>query len=203
MNTKLQETATGLAQLATHRWALNKLGAGAAGLALLAAVLIIPSGGTKAQSSLPTTAAALFGNVGGGFTFTPADASGLRFNVIADTVGQASILGNFTDHAQLVVQFPAPGSTQPITLTGSGTWTTSDGKSTVTLNVTGTATPDPANPYIFNNNYQATITGGTGAFAGATGSATVNEVVKFNSTLTGGLAALNFKGYVLTPPAGN
>ncbi len=171
--------------------------------ALGCAVLVSGRSKSSAQATLPANAAALFGNVGGGFAFSPADASGLRFNVIADTVGQGSILGNFTDHAQLVVQFPQPGSSQRITLAGSGTWTTADGQSSVTLSVTGTATPDPANPYIFNNNYQATITGGTGAFAGATGSASVSEVVKFNSTLTGGLAALNFKGYVLTPPAGN
>ncbi len=155
-----------------------------------------------AADTLPVNAAALFGNIGGSFAFSPADTSGLRFNVTADTVGQGSVLGNFTDHAELVVQFPAAGSTQPITLTGSGTWTTSDGKSSVTLSVTGTATPDLANPFIFNNNYQATITGGTGAFAGATGRATVSEVVQFNSTLSGGCAALTFKGYVLPPPAG-
>ncbi len=200
MNKKFQERATGITQLATHRLALHKLGADMASLALLAFVLLIPGSGTKAQSSLPANAAALFGNVGGTFVMTPADNSGLRFNVVADTVGQASILGNFTDHAQLVVQFTSATSA---ILTGGGTWTTADGQSTVTLTVTGTATPDPANPYIFNNNYQATITGGTGAFAGATGSATVSEVVKFNSTLTGGLAGLSFKGYVLTPSSGN
>ncbi len=153
--------------------------------------------------SLPANAAALFGNLGGSFVFSPADTTGLRFNVTADTVGQGSVLGNLTDHAQLVVQFPLPGSSQPITLTGSGTWTTSDGQSSVTLTVTGTATPDPANPFIFNNNYQATITGGTGAFAGATGNATVSEVVQFNSTLSGGFAVLTFKGYVLAPLAGH
>lgn len=149
--------------------------------------------------TLPVNSAALFGNIGGTFVLIPTS-NPYVFNVTADTVGQGSVLGNFTDHAQLVVQFTSATSA---ILTGGGTWTTSDGKSSVTLTVTGTATTDPANPFIFNNNYQATITGGTGAFAGATGSATVNEVIKFNSSFSGGLAALTFKGYVITPPSGN
>ncbi len=202
MNHKFHEPTKRSIPSAMQPRALKNFGAGVAGLALICAALALPGARTRAQSSLPANAAAFSGNIGGSFVFSPADNSGLRFNVVADTAGQGSVLGNFTDHAQLVVQFPPPGSTQPITLTGSGTWTTSDGQSSVTLSVTGTATPDPANPFIFNNNYQATITGGTGAFAGATGSATVSEVVQFNSTLTGGSAALTFKGYVLTPPAG-
>jgi hypothetical protein len=87
--------------------------------------------------------------------------------------------------------------------TGTATWTTSDGKSTVNASVTFVTTPDPAgNPFIFNNTYQITITGGTGAFASATGSATANEAAKFKPDFSGGVWSITEKGYVVTPPSG-
>jgi hypothetical protein len=85
-------------------------------------------------------------------------------------------------------------------LNGTGTLTSSDGTSTLTFSDTGIATPDPANPAFFNNNYQATFTGGTGAFASARGAAQINEVVKFNSQ-TAGTGTWTMKGYVITPPS--
>lgn len=203
MSTKFDELARGLAQSVTRREAFKKFGVKLARLALACAALAAATTGTRAETSLPANAAALFANVGGAFVFTPTGTPGV-FNVTADGIGQASNVGNFTDHALLQVIFPPPGSPQPIVGSGTGTWTTSDGKSTVTLSLTATITPDPAgNPLIFNNAYQVTITGGTGAFASATGTATANEVVKFKPDLSGGIFSLTVKGYAVTPPSGN
>ncbi len=186
-----------------HKLKLVKiLGGAAAGAALVFGALMTTTTGTRAQTSLPTNAAALLGNVGGAFVFSPTANPGV-FNVTADGIGQASNVGNLTDHAQLQVIFPPPGSQQPIVGSGTATWTTSDGKSTVTLSVAAIITPDPANPLVFNNAYQVTITGGTGAFASATGSATANEVVKFKPDFSGGIFGLTVKGYIVTPPSGN
>ena len=53
------------------------------------------------------------------------------------------------------------------------------------LSVSGTANPDPANPNFFNFKYQLTFTGGTGAFASASGEGEITEVVMFTSQTTG------------------
>jgi hypothetical protein len=203
MNNKFDQLVKNLVKSVTPTKAFKKFGFRLGVMALAGAALLTLSTGAKGQAGLPSNAALFLGNFGGTFVFAPADTSGLRFNVTADTIGRGSVLGNFTDRAQLLVQFPQPGSSQAIVLSGNGTMTTSDGKSTVNLSAMGTATPDPANPFIFNNNYQASITGGTGAFAGATGSANISEVIKFNSSFSGGIATLTFKGHVVTPPSGS
>jgi hypothetical protein len=147
-------------------------------------------------------AAALFANIGGAFVFTPTSTAGV-FNITADGIGQASVVGNFTDHAELQVTFPPPGSQQPVVGSGTATWTTSDGKSTLTINATFTAAPDPTNPLMFNNTYRLTITGGTGAFASATGSATASEAAMFKPDFSGGFWSLAVKGHAVTPPSGS
>ena len=195
MSIKFDEFTKSLAQAVKRRAALKKFCFGLVGLALACAALVT---GTKAQpTGLPPKAAALFGNIGGAFVITDAGAPGL-FNVTADAIGNGSVLGNFTDSAHLQAQFPPPGSPDPVLLNGQGTWTTSNGQSSISLSFTGTATPDPDNQFVFNNLYQATITGGTGAFVGATGVAAFTEVVKFNADYSGGTASLVFKGYVVT-----
>ena len=176
-----------------------------AALALRCAALGFVCNEVKATDTLSanTNAAALFAHIGGSFVLTPTSTPAV-FNVTADAVGEASVIGNFTDHAQLQVTFLPPGGAIVGVLTGTATWTTADGKSTVNLSVAATITPDPAgNPFIFNNAYQVTITGGTGAFASATGSATASEVVKFKPDFSGGVASLTVKGYVVTPPSGS
>ena len=146
-------------------------------------------------------AAALFANIGGSFVFTPAGTPGL-FNVTADGIGQASIVGNFTDHAELQVTLLPPGGPIVGFGTGTATWTTTDGKSTVTATLSFVILPDPAgDPLTVNNTYQATITGGTGAFASATGSATETAVARFKPDFSGGVWSLTVKGHVVTPPS--
>lgn len=175
-----------------------------AALATGCAVLAFGLDQIKAADAPPANshAAALFASIGGSFVLTPTDTLGV-FNVTADGIGQGSVVGNFTDHAQLQVIFPAPGSQQPVVGRGTATWTTSDGKSTLTISVTFTATPDPTNPFVFNNAYSLTITGGTGAFASATGSATASEAVMFKPDFSGGFWSLTVKGYAVTPPSGS
>src|SRR5262249_38993651 len=137
----------------------------------------------NAGDTLPANAAALRASAGITFALTPtADAS--VFEITVDGVVQVSLMGNASEHADVLVQFPTSAG-QPVTLSGTVTLTASDGASTLKFSVTGTATPDPANPAFFNNSYQATFTGGTGAFASATGVAQISEAVRFNSQATG------------------
>ena len=97
----------------------------------------------------------------------------------------------------MTVRFPAtPG--QPVVLNGTGTFTSIDGTKSLQFSVSGTATPDPANPGFFNASYQLTFIGGTGAYASASGAAVITEVVMFTSATTG-TVAWNLNGYVITP----
>ena len=163
------------------------------------AVALVSSQANLADT-LPANAAAIRANAGVTFAFAPTtDPS--RFTATADGVVQVSLMGNCSEHAQLVVQFPT-GPGQPITLSGSVTLTSSDGANSLKFNVTGIAAPDPANPGFLNNNYQATFTGGTGAFAFATGAAQISETTKFTSPATG-TGTWTMKGYVVTPPSAN
>jgi hypothetical protein len=66
------------------------------------------------------------------------------------------------------------------------------------FSVTGTATPDPANPGFFNARYQLAFTGGTGTFASATGAGQITEVVMFTSPSTG-TVTWTLNGLVITP----
>jgi hypothetical protein len=161
--------------------------------------LALGSAQVNLADTLPPNAAALRANAGITFVLAPTPNQSI-FTITADGVVQVSLLGNCTEHAELLVQFPS-GPGQPILLSGNGTLTSADGATTLKFRVTGTATPDPANGAFFNNNYQATFTGGTGAFAAARGVAQISEVVKFNSQ-TSGTGTWTMKGYVITPPAG-
>lgn len=170
------------------------------GLLLSCGALALGSVQVNGGDTLPTNAAALRANAGNTFVLTPTlDPS--VFKITADGVVQVSLMGNCSEHAEILVQFPASAG-QPILLTGTGTLTSSDSATTLNFSVSGTATPDPANPAFFNNNYQATFTGGTGALASAKGVAQISELVKFSSQ-TAGTGTWTMKGYVITPPAGN
>jgi hypothetical protein len=165
-------------------------------LAAVCVALAIASVAINAQT-LPANAAAVRANAGNTFALSPtADPS--VFKITADGVVQVPLMGNSTEHAEVLVHFPASPS-QPITLSGSVTLTSSDGATTLKFNVTGTATPDPVNPAFFNNNYQATFTGGSGAFASASGTAQITETVKFTSPATG-TGTWTMKGYVVSAP---
>ena len=57
---------------------------------------------------------------------------------------------------------------------------------------------NPANPKFFNAKYQLTFTGGTGAFASASGVGEITEVVMFTSQTTGTFT-WTLNGLVTTP----
>jgi len=97
------------------------------------------------------------------------------------------------------MRFPSSAG-QPITLNGTATLTSSDGANSLIFRVNGTSVPDPAKPAFFNNSYQVTFTGGSGAFANARGSGSINEVVKFN-TASSGTGTWPLKGVVVTAPS--
>ncbi len=168
-------------------------------IALLAAgcaVLAFASIALKADT-LPASAAAIKANAGNTFVLTPTPQQNI-FKITADGVVQVSLMGNCSEHADVQVTFPtSPG--QPILLSGSGALTSSDGSTTLKFNVTGTATPDPANPAFFNNRYRATFAGGSGAFASASGTAEISETVKFSSPASG-TGTWTMKGYVVSVP---
>ncbi len=166
-------------------------------LAAVCAALVFASVSVKAADTLPANAAVLRANAGNTFVLAPTPDPSV-FKITADGVVQVSLLGNCTEHADVQVHFPASLG-QPILLSGAGTLTSADGSATLQFTVTGTATPDPANPAFFNNNYQATFTGGSGAFASATGVAQINELVKFNSP-SAGTGTWTMKGYVVSVP---
>lgn len=190
-NHKFDELAKGMAQSVTRRQALKRFCVGLAGMALA-----FTSPALKADT-LPANAAAITANAGNTFVLAPTLNPSV-FTITATGVVQVSNLGNCTEQAVVQVQFPAsPG--QPILLSGSGTLTSADGATTLKFTVTGTATPDASNPAFFNNTYQVTFTGGSGAFSTARGAAQIKELVMFNSP-TAGTGTWTMKGYVVSAP---
>ena len=87
--------------------------------------------------------------------------------VLVEGTGHASHLGRFT------FSFPHLVNTSTRTATGTYTLTAANGD-TLTADVTGTAVPT-ATPGVLYIVETATITGGTGRFAGATGSFTIER----------------------------
>src|SRR5258708_36877132 len=87
----------------------------AAGCAALTSAGIALKAGT-----LPSNAANMAANSGTTFVLTPTSDPSVA-TIAADGVVQTSLLGNCTEHADLVVTFPTtPG--QPIEVTGSATF---------------------------------------------------------------------------------
>ena len=119
------------------------------------------------------------------------------FVATATGVVQTSLLGTCVENAQNQVQFPATPD-QPVVLNGTGSFTSIDGTKSLQFTVSGTATPDPANPNFFNAKYQLTFTGGTGAFCLGKGAAEITEVVMFTSPTTG-TVTWTLNGLVITP----
>ncbi len=160
-------------------------------------VIVLALGCTTLAFSGPHNATvAIVGHAGPGFVFTPTD-DPYDFKAAVNGVAKISLLGNCTDHADLDVRFPAtPGQT--VLVNGSGTFTSVDGTATLNFTLTGSATPDPANPAFFNSKYQLKFTGGSGAMASAKGLAEIEEVIMLTSPLTGS-ASWVLQGIVTTP----
>ena len=93
--------------------------------------------------------------------------------------GQAT--GNGTHLGKFAVQFPHIVNFATSTGVGTYTFTAADGD-TLTANFTGQAQPGPITSIV----EEAVITGGTGRFAGATGSFTVRRLFDRNAGTTTG-----------------
>jgi hypothetical protein len=112
------------------------------------------------------------------------------FSVLLEGTGHATLLGRFTVEAPHRVN-SATGSA-----IGSFTFTASNGDR-LTADFTGASTPT-ATPGVFAIVETANITGGTGRFAGATGSFIVERSVDLGTLLTTG----SFEGMISSPGAG-
>jgi hypothetical protein len=85
-----------------------------------------------------------------------------------DGTGTSTYLGKFAEHIVMTIDLPTMSST------GAATFTAANGD-TVTASVVGQATPTGATTFAIVEVY--TITGGTGRFAGATGTFTLQSTV--------------------------
>ena len=165
--------------------------------ALMSPVLVAVSFSALADG-LGTNAAAIRVTTGNAFALVPTDDPTV-FGHPVDGVAQVSAVGNCHFHGDATIYLPTSAG-QQIRIVSSSPWTltSSDGAHSLKFNAVGTATFDPANPLFANLTYQVTFVGGTGKFAGATGSGTMDVTAEFTSQLAG-LATWSLKGVVLTP----
>lgn len=113
-------------------------------------------------------------------------------SLLTEGTGNATHLGQFTVEIAHVV------NTVARTLTGSYEFTAANGD-TLIADVTGQFGPTPENPRVLLSVETATITGGTGRFAGATGRFTVERLLNLDTFLT----TVSFEGTISSPGAGN
>ena len=154
----------------------------AAGLALAVVAVLGLTGPVAAGEQVPFK-----GSLEGDVTVTPLAPPFLQVDV--EAMGKASHLGKFTLDIPHVVN-RANG-----TAVGSYVFTAANGD-TLTANFTGVAVPSA--PGVLYIEETATITGGTGRFAGATGSFSVDRLYDTVAGTTIGY----FEGTISSPGAG-
>jgi hypothetical protein len=113
-------------------------------------------------------------------------------SLLTEGTGNATHLGRFTVEITHVV------NTVARTVTGSYEFTAANGD-TLIADVTGQFGPTVENPRVLRSVEAATITGGTGRFAGATGSVTVERLLNLDTFVT----TVSFAGTIASPGAGN
>jgi hypothetical protein len=129
------------------------------------------------------------GRLEGAFTVTFDPPPSPFFSVLLEGTGNADLLGRFT--------LEAPHRVNSTTGTAVGTFAfTAANGDMLTGDFTGVSTPT-ATPGVFDVVETASITGGTGRFAGATGSFTVKRFVDLSTLLTAG----SFEGTISLPGA--
>lgn len=111
-------------------------------------------------------------------------------SLLTEGTGNATHLGRFTVEIAHVV------NTSARTVTGSYEFTAANGD-TLAADVTGKFGPTLENPRVLLSEENATITGGTGRFAGATGSFTVERFLNLDTFLT----TVSFEGTISSPGA--
>lgn len=107
--------------------------------------------------------------------------------VTANGSGEATELGKFTASYQMEANLMDMSVIETVSFTG----TSGD---TLEANAVGQAIEDRT-PGMFKVVEIYTITGGTGRFAGASGTLTLNRLLSF----TAGIASSTFEGYILIP----
>jgi hypothetical protein len=112
-------------------------------------------------------------------------------SLLTEGTGNATHLGRFTVEIAHVV------NTLARTLTGSYEFTAANGD-TLIADVAGEFGPTLENPRVLFSEETATITGGTGRFAGASGSFTVERLLDLDTFLT----TVSFNGTISSPGAG-
>jgi hypothetical protein len=152
----------------------------AAGLALAVVVVLGIAGPVAAGEQVPFK-----GNFGGdvsrGAVYFP------HVDVLVEGAGEATQLGKFT--------FANPHTVHIPTRTGIGTYhIVAANGDMLTVDVTGQATPIPGTAILYIEE-TATITGGTGRFAGATGGFTIERLYDTATETTLG----SFEGTISTP----
>ena len=111
-------------------------------------------------------------------------------SLLTEGTGNATHLGQFTVEIAHVV------NTVARTVTGSYEFTAANGD-TLIADVTGQFGPTLENPRVLLSVETATIAGGTGRFAGATGSFTLERLLNLDTFLT----TVSFEGTISSPGA--
>lgn len=155
----------------------------AARLALAALILLTFAGPVAAGEQVPFR-----GSLEGVITNTPLDPPMLFVDIAGS--GNASLLGQFT------VEIPHLVDRSNSTAVGTFLFTAANGD-TLTADFTGQGSPT-STPGVASIVETATITGGTGRFAGATGSFTLTRLYNMAAGTTTG----SFSGTISTPGAG-
>src|SRR5215207_3315238 len=147
-------------------------------------------------------AADIRANAGTTFTLFPSIEPGLLNHTVDGIVqvtfgGSPGVDGTYIFHADVTARVPDTAD-QPLALAGNFKFTSADGASTLTAVVTGAVSTDLVNPALANFQYQATITGGSGALASTRGQARIEGAAMFTSASTG-TATWTMKGQVIGP----
>jgi hypothetical protein len=130
------------------------------------------------------------GRLEGAFTVTFDPPPSPFFSVLLEGTGNATLLGRFT------VEAPHRVNSATGNAIGSFAFRAANGDM-LTADFTGASSPTPT-PGVFAVVETATITGGTGRFAGATGSFIVERLVDLGTLSTTG----SFEGTISSPGAG-
>jgi len=112
---------------------------------------------------------------------------------LTSTSVSASGSGNATEIGQFTIRYQSEINLLDLSLSETAQLTVSNGDS-LQLRGVGQAKQDQT-PGMFNILQIYTITGGTGRFAGASGTLTLNRLVSF----TAGATSNTFEGYLLVP----
>jgi hypothetical protein len=170
--------------------------------ALTCAALAISRSQVGANDGPPVNAAAIRVTTGNTFALVPTSDPNV-FGHPVDGVAQVSLMGNCHFHGEATIYLPTTdGQAIRILSTSPWTLTSSDGGNSLRFDTEGTATFDPVNPSFVNLTYNVTFVGGTGRFAQARGTGTIEVTAEFTSAL-GGLANWTLKGVVITSPSGS